>query len=320
MPAFPHHPRPAAAVLCVATCLALTAGSLAGASWPEGECAPPRTRIVIGPLVDATDGSWTAWSGVPPAALVRRLLADSLMSRHGRDVVLVDHAAGPRARSLEDARALELGRRARAEVVVCGVVSLFRNDDRREPGKLSRWGGGAPDAKSSAEVRVTLRVLDTSDGSVVLEATVARERRRRGTASAGRPGAGPADTSDAPGGPLAEALGEVISDLARSLDQRLLDRWQANVVGATRELCVLDAGMANGLFRGERLEVWRPGIETWDEELNPVGEQVRVGIVVVTELQGSGRARARLLEGDVRPGDLVRPCLGGAASPFTLRR
>jgi hypothetical protein len=249
---------------------------------------------------------------------VARRLADSLVRSHGRDVVPVGRVNPPAARPLEDERALELGRSAGAEVVLSGVVLEFTHDDHREPGKFSRWGVGAPDAKSFAGVRVTLRALDAADGSVIVETTIARERRRRSTASAGRPRADAA--TSAPSGALAEALDEVISDLARALDRGLTDRWRANVVGATPGLCLLDAGSGHGLFAGLRLEVWRDGIETWDEEFTRLDEAVRVGVVVVTGLDGRDRAHARVVEGDVRAGDRVRPCAGAAPPAVSLRR
>jgi hypothetical protein len=268
--------------------------------------------------VDATDRSWAAWTGEQPTALVGRRLADSLSRAHGRDVVHVGRSPDGATRPIEDERALELGRSARAEVVVTGIVAEFVHDDHREPGKFSRWGVGAPDARSFAGVRVTLRALDTADGSVVLETTVARERRGRSTASAGRPRTPAAAVS--PGGPLAEALDEVVSDLARALDRRLTDRWRASVVLATAERCMLDAGAGHGLYAGERLEVWRAGIETWDEDFTRLGEEVRVGVVLVTGLEGRDRAHARVVEGEARPGDRVRPCTSTAPAPVSLRR
>ncbi len=268
-------------------------------------------------LADATDRSWATWTGEQPSALVGRRLADSLTRTHRRDVVLVGRGAEPAARPPEDAHALELARAARAEVVVTGVVVEFVHDDHREPGKFSRWGVGPPDARSFAGVRVTLRVLDAEDGSVILETSIARERRGRATASTGRPRA--AAAPGAPSGPLAEALDEVVSDLAHTLDRRLTDRWRANVLFATPERCLLDAGAGHGLFAGGRLEVWRAGIETWDEDFTRLGEEVRVGVVIVTGLEGRDRAHARVVEGEVRPGDRVRPCTA-EPPPVSLRR
>jgi len=281
-------------------------------------CAPPRTRIALCPLADVTDHAWTVWTGEQPATLVARRLADSLERAHGRRVVPLGSAGQTPARPLEDERALELGRVSGAEVVLSGAVLEFTQDDRREPGKFSRWGVAAPEARSFAGVRVALRALDTADGSVVLETTIARERRSRSTASAGRPGAKPVQA--APSGTLAEALDEVISDLARALDRGLTDRWSANVVGAVPGLCLLDAGAGHGLFAGLRLEIWRDGIETWDEELTRLDDSVLVGVVVVSELEGRDRARARVVEGDVRAGDRVRPCTAAPPPPVSLRR
>jgi len=319
------------AVLITAACTLAAAPAPALAARVSGDCAPPRTRIVLCPLVDVTDRSWAAWSGAEPASVVSRMLADSLMKARGRDVVLAPASAEAR-RPVEDALAIELGRRARAEVVVTGVVREFTQEDRREPGKFSRWGVGPPDARSFAEVRVSLRVLDARDGTVILESTVSRERRRRSAASIERsplaseavvtPGERPSEQPVAalPGGPLAEALDEVIADLVHSLDKRLDERWQARVVSAAGGVCVLDAGAASGLFTGERLEIWRPGIETYDSDFLRVGEEVRVGVVVVTTFDPSGRAKARVAEGDALPGDRVRPCRPDSTAPVTFRR
>jgi hypothetical protein len=259
------------------------------------------------------------------------MLADSLGKARGRDVVIGPASAEAR-RPVEDALAIEMGRRARAEVVVTGVVREFTQEDRREPGKFSRWGMGPAEARSSAEVRVSLRVLDARDGSVIFESTVARERRRRSAASIDRaplaseavvpPGERSSEQRVAalPGGPLAEALEEVIADLVHSLDRRLDERWQARVVTASGGVCVLDAGTASGLFTGERLEIWRPGIETYDSDFLRLGDEVRVGTVIVTAFDASGRARARVAEGDALPGDRVRPCRPDATAPVTFRR
>jgi len=82
---------------------------------------------------------------------------------------------------------------------------------------------------------------------------------------------------------------------------------------------VLDAGEARGLFAGQRLDVWRPGIDLMDDDLMKLGDDVWVGSVVVTSLSGKGRARARLTEGEVQPGDVVRPCSLSGGPTLSLK-
>ena len=83
---------------------------------------------------------------------------------------------------------------------------------------------------------------------------------------------------------------------------------------------MLDAGATSGLFAGERLEIWRAGVETYDSDFLRLGEEVRVGVVVVTAFDGSGRAKARVAEGEALPGDRVRPCKGDPSPAVTFRR
>ena len=97
-------------------------------------------------------------------------------------------------------------------------------------------------------------------------------------------------------------------------------RWKARVLSEHGGLCTLDAGAARGVFAGERLDVWRPGIEILDEDLARLGEDVWVGSVVITTIQGRVRARARLADGEVRPGDVLRPCSQATAPSISLRR
>ena len=287
-----------------------------------GECAPPHTLVALLPLADRSDHTWELWSGVNPASLVGRMLADSLEHARGRRVLHVPFVVGagpgtPLQRAVDDDQALRAARRAEAEVIVTGTVSLFSHDDTRDAGRFSRWGFGAPDAHSRVRVSVALRVLDARDGTVIIESSAMRDRMGRGTANVQQPGG---DLE--PGGdPLAiEVLGQVLGDLVSTIVERLDESWQARVVMEGGGGYVLDAGAARGLFTGERLDVWRSGIQVFDEDMLHIGNDTRIGSVVVTELDGRGRAHARLLEGDARMGDLVRPCSGVPGTAMSLRR
>ena len=267
-------------------------------------------------LADATDRAWAAWSGADPPTIVLHLLADSLQQSHGRKVTLLSVAPSADRRPVDDSTAIAAARAAHAEVVVTGSVTEFELEERREGGKFSRWGVSALDARARARVRVTLRVLDVRDGAVILETTVDRERTGRGTTSADRPRAGMAP----PSGLLAGALEEVLFELVRALDQRLDHRWQATVLVTSTGSCLVDAGPRRGLFVGQRLDVWRSGIETYDEDLVRIGDEVLVGAIEITSLDRRGRAQARVLEGEVSFGDLARPCSSNPAVANTLRR
>ncbi len=294
------------------------------AAWPApalaapspGDCVPPRTLVALLSLADATDHSWAVWTGADPAALVSRLLADSLGRQPSCEVSLLSTAG--LSRSVEDGEALVAARRVHADVVVTGTLSEFTHEDRRERGKLWRWGASAPESRSRARVRVTLRMLDVRDGSVIIETAAARDRAERGTATVSKPLPNPIGAT--PATLLAEVLGEVLEDLTRTLELRVQARWQALVESADDGACVLAVGASRGLTPGQRLEVWRSGIETFDEDLLRLNEEARVGALVVTALDGPGRARARLTEGEVRAGDLVRACSPGSAPALSLRR
>lgn len=289
----------------------------ARAATPSG-CDPPRTRIALVGLSDATDHAWQVWTGSSPGALVTRLLADSLRASRGREVlVLTDLPANPR-RPLDDGPALDAAHELDAEIVVTGTVDEFTHEDRREAGKLWRWGVGAPDARSRARVKVTLRVLDANDGSVIIETGATRERTSRATATVDRPSASPA--APASETLLGQALDEAISDLVHTIGLRLETRWQARVVSVVGDTCALDAGTTRGHFVGQRLEVWRSGIETWDEDFVRLSEEMRVGLLAVTSIEGPGRVRTRLIEGEARPGDHVRACSNSSPPVATLRR
>jgi len=309
-------------VLCVL--LPLLAPLRVRAAEPEaGECAPPHTLIALLPLADQTDGTWELWSGVNPAVLVSRLLADSLEQGRGRHVVRVSPTVdlNPLAacvRAADDDPALRAGRRADAEIVVTGTVSAVVHEDTRDPGKFMRWGMGAPDARTHVRVRVTLRVLDAHDGTVIIESSAARDRVGRGTATAARPSRMALDPGEDP--LVEDALSEVLGDLVATIGERLDARWTARVILEGRGVVELDAGMSRGLFTGERLDVWRPGIQLLDEDLLRIGDDARIGSVVVVALDGRGRARARLIEGDARMGDLVRPCAAANGSSMSFRR
>jgi len=311
----PPQSRRATALVALAAVTFATA-ALAHASEPGGDCSPPRTRIALVALHDATDRSWAAWSGLEPARLVTVALSDSLRHLTGRDVELLTLPGGDLARPVDDEDALAAALRAHAELVVTGALTEFTYEDRRQGGRLSRWGVGPLDARSRAHVRVQLRVLDARDGGVVLESTVDRERTGRGTASVSRRESG---VAIAPAGPLADALDEVLASLAVTLGRRLDERWHAVVASATTDDCTFDAGVADGVFVGERLDVWRPGIETWDEDLVRLVDELPVGAIVVVALEGQGRSRARLVEGEVRAGDRVRPCASPPAPSVSLR-
>jgi hypothetical protein len=292
----------------------LVAASPARAAAADHACDPPRTRVALVRLSDATDHSWAAWTGADPATIVLNLLADSLEKSRGRQVTILAAPHSPASRPVEDAAAIAAARLAQAEVVVTGVVAEFTVEEHREAGKFSRWGVSALDARARAQVRVTLRVLDVLDGGVILETTVDRERTGRGTTSAGRAGAEPAS------GLLAGTLDEVLRELVLAVDQRLDTRWQASVLATETGHCMLDSGAGRGLFVGQRLDVWRAGIETYDEDFVQVAEDVRVAAIEIVALLGRGRARARVLEGDVSFGDRARPCTATPAVAATERR
>lgn len=318
----PHGARTGLALAMAVVC-SIADPSQAAPAGP-GVCAPPRTVVALVPFADQTGGAWELMTGASPTALVAARLADSLQQSHGRQVVIAPAPAlrepGRPARMADDAELLAAAQRAKAEVVLSGVVTSFAHEDRREPGRFGRWGMGAPDARSRAEVAVTIRVLDAHDGSVILESRAARKRAGRSTSSAGTPPvrAGVVDLSQDES--IAEALEQVMGDLVRTLAARLDARWQARVIAEGRGIYVIDAGSARGLFTGERLDVWRSGIELLDEDLMRIGDDVRTGAVVVESIDGKGHARVRLAEGEVRRGDLVRPCSGAGAGALSLRR
>lgn len=294
---------------------AFALGLPAHAASPPRACDPPRTHVALAPLTDATDHSWAAWSGADPAVIVLNLLADSLEKSRGRKVTVLGTIPGDAGRPVEDAAAMAAARAANAEVVITGVVAEFEVEERREGGKFSRWGVSALDARARARVRVSLRVLDATAGGVILETTIDRERNGRGTTSAGR-----RSESSLPSGLLAGTLEDVMYELVQALDRRLDTRWQASVLRAGPAGCVLDAGAARGLFVGQRLDVWRLGVETYDEDFVRVADDLRVAAIEIVSLEGRGRARARVLEGEVSPGDRARPCAGQQAVATTVRR
>jgi hypothetical protein len=303
-------------------CALLVAVPPARAGAPLGECAPPRTLVALLPLADRTDHVWELLSGESPAHLVCRLLADSLEWSRGRRVLCVPldanaGAATARTRPVDDDEALRALRHEEAEVIVTGTVSAFSHDDTRDSPRLGRWGVGAPDARSRVRVSITLRVLDARDGSVIIETTAARDRAGRGTASITQSGLEEPDPAVDP--LLSEALGDVLGDLVATIGQRLDACWQARVVSEGRDGCVLDAGAARGLFAGERLDVWRPGLQIYDEDMMRIGDETRVGSVVVSSLDGRGRAHARVAEGEAVTGDLVRPCSTASAPAISLQ-
>jgi len=183
---------------------------------------------------------------------------------------------------------------------------------------MARWGMGGPDSRSRARVSVTLRALDPHDGTVLIETTSSRDRYGKSVANVHRPDA--SEDRELLDPLLSEILGEVIGDLTRTLGERLEGRWMARVLAERGGMCVLDAGASRGLFAGERLDVWRPGIQILDEDLARLGDDVWVGSVVVVSFQGRARARARLADGEVQPGDIVRPCSQAAPPAISLRR
>lgn len=268
------------------------------------------------PLSDATDQTWAAWSGADPPAIVLHLLADSLAKTRGRKVSMLSVSSRSPRRPVDDSTAIAAAKAAHAEVVVTGTVAEFEVEERREGGKFARWGVSALDARARARVRVTLRVLDVGGGGVILETTVDRERTGRGTTSAERP----RDATPAPSGLLSGVLEEVMFELVHALDQRLDTRWQATVLATSPGSCMVDAGGGRGLFVGQRLDVWRTGIETYDEDLVRLDDAVRVAAIEITSLEGRGRAHARVLEGEVSFGDMARPCSTHATVASTVRR
>ena len=307
----------------VFACLLLVAAPRAGAADGPGECAPPRTLVALLPLADHTDHTWELWSGESPTRLVCRLLADSLQRSRGRRVMCVPlepnaGSAPPLSRAVDDDQALRAVRHDEAEVIVTGTVSMFSHEDTRDAPRLGRWGMGAPDAHSRARVSVALRVLDARTGAVIIECTAARERAGRGTAAVTQ---SEPNSQDPAADPLMnDVLSEVLGDLVSTIGERLDASWQARVVMEGRDSYLLDAGSSRGLFAGERLDVWRSGIQLFDEDMVHIGDDTRIGAVLITSLDGRGRARARLLEGDARMGDLVRPCTGSNGPAMSLRR
>ncbi len=316
-------PAPLRAVFALLLALGSPSRPASAGVPAPGECAPPRTLVALLPLADQTDHAWQLWTGDSPVRLVTRLLADSLEHGLGRSVVRLPMLAGTDPgstllRPVDDEHALRAARRAKAEIAITGTVSEFTHDEHREPGRLGRWGVGAPEARSHIQIRVTLRVLDVADGSVIIESTASRDRTGRGTASASQleldGSGGAADRV------VRQVLTEVLGDLSCTIGQRLDARWRAQVIMDGPGSYVLDAGSARGLFPGERLEVWRPGIEVYDENLLHIGNDTRVGAFVIVAVDGPGRSRARLAEGEARMGDVVRPCSGVDGPALSVRR
>ena len=302
-------PSPSRLVPRLLSSLALIV-SLAHSAFARGEgadaCAAPRTPVFLGALADRTDGRWGLMADRRPSEVVAAALAEVLGDSR-RVVRAAERAAAPARIPVPDAALLAAARREHAEVAVTGTVEAFGNDDVRQPGRFARWGIGADEASTTAEVTVSLRVLDVRDGTVLIESRATRSRRTRGYASASRTEAAPI-LNEA----LAQALDEVVRDLDRVLTERLDARWESTVMLEGADRMWLDAGAARGVFVGQRLEIWRSGTTVIDEDHIRIGdEDRRVGAVVVESLLGQGRARLRLVEGAAHSGDLVRPCRRG---------
>ncbi len=261
-------------------------------------------------------------------ALVGGTVADLLVAKLVRDGActvierkdltrLMDEQNLGNSDRADAATAARVGRILGVDAIILGAVTRFDHADRTTGHPHSYYGFHVGSLTKTthdvkADVAVTARIvspetaeiLSVADGSATIDKKNVKEDAADRYSGAGNPAA---DV-------LNDALTKAVADMAVQLEAKIAAlpvserRIDAAVADVNPSRIVINAGAAQGLKAGDKLELWRPGkpirdpdsgkILRWDDE--------RLGVATITDVDAASAAATYQSSSAVQVGDRVR--------------
>lgn len=292
-------------VLVLATALATLPGSA------ESQ-RDPRVRIAVVDLEN--NSSWSYW-GPRLGQAAADQLADqlirsdqfSVLERERLRAVMAEQQLG-QSGAVSAATAARIGELLGVQVILTGSVNQFSIDE------TGGGIGGISVSYKEAESVLDVRAIDTTTGEVLLTAEGSGKKRFGGASAEG------VDfRRDYDAGLAQEALRPAVEKAVENLiaQSSALEGLApavagGEIVGVSEDAYYMDRGENYGVEVGQTFDVYRVVDEIRDSDgnlLDTVTE--KVGVVEVTRVL-SQSSICRLVEGEVREGDTVRPAGEGA--------
>lgn len=228
--------------------------------------------------------------------------AFTVIERRAIDAVLAEQKAGASG-VIDPATAAGIGKILGAQAVILGSITKFSVD--RKSGGIGRLSATFTEAESAIDARV----VDTTTGEILLVAD--------GEGSTRFGGAAYKDINlerDFDAGLAQEALRpavektiEKITELVDQLAEEAASATAAHIVGSRDADFYIDRGQNFGLEVGQQFDVMRVIDQITDAAGNVLDEVTeKVGVIEVTRVL-SQSAICRVVEGEAKEGDLLRP-------------
>ncbi|MFT5241228.1 MAG: curli biogenesis system outer membrane secretion channel CsgG [Candidatus Promineifilaceae bacterium] len=233
-------------------------------------------------------GTWSVGDGF--ATIMTAALNDSdnfivLGDSEMRNAAMAEQDLVASGRTAGGKKAPKTGRVTPAQLLVRGSITHVQNNTGGKEGGLSFKGVSLGGKKGSAEINITIYLVDTETGQVKASKSVVGKSTRKGlklsysgSALGGLRGGGGSEQVDNVGKACEDAVQQAVRFLTKQLEDV---RWEASIILAKGEKIIINRGSREGVTAGQEFEVGDVE-ELVDED---TGEVLDVEVTVVGKIK-----------------------------------
>jgi curli biogenesis system outer membrane secretion channel CsgG len=233
-------------------------------------------------------GAWNIGDGF--ATMMTAALNDSkqfivLGDKEMRDMAMGEQDQATTGRMAGGKKAPETGQMTPAQLLVRGSVTHVQDDTGGSEGGLNFKGIRVGGKKDSAEVNITIYLVDTETGQVKASTKVVGQSSKKGlnvgyfgSALGGLTGGGGGHKNDNVGKACEDALSQAVAFLVKQLETV---QWEGSVVLAAADKIMVNRGTREGVEVGQEFKVGE-ATEVRDPD---TGEVLDVSVDVVGRLK-----------------------------------
>jgi curli biogenesis system outer membrane secretion channel CsgG len=233
-------------------------------------------------------GTWSVGDGF--ATIMTAALNDSdnfivLGDSEMRNAAMAEQDLVASGRTAGGKKAPKMGRVTPAQLLVRGSITHVQNNTGGKEGGLSFKGIRLGGKKGSAEINITIYLVDTETGQVKASKSVVGKSTRKGlklsysgSALGGLRGGGGSEKIDNVGKACEDAVQQAVRFLSKQLEDV---RWEASIMLAKGEKIIINRGSREGVTVGQEFEVG--DIEELVDE--DTGEVLDVEVTVVGKIK-----------------------------------